>query len=138
MGGQGPLRVLTQDIVSADIGGVSQIWWRVWDASDKQPSARLLRNGWGGAVKYRLDGEAGLDPRHAGNPREHVEHEPLVARQIRDNDTQNVVGFARHEVAAHDLGHVGDSPFENLEGFLDLSFERNPDVHRDPEAEFLF
>src|SRR4051812_34170972 len=78
------------------------------------------RNRWGRTLEHGLDRETGLNARDARDTREHVEHEALIARQVRHDDAQHVVRLAGHEVAAHHLGHVRDAALEHLECFLDL------------------
>src|SRR3954465_6338027 len=67
-------------------------------ANNLRMAVLSTRDGRGGALEHGLDREAGLDARHAGNSREHVEHEALVARQVGHDDAQHVVRLARHEV----------------------------------------
>ena len=70
-----------------------------------------------------------------GISRQAIHEEALIGAEVGDDDAQQIVGVAGHEIALHHLGPGAQRAFENFERAFDLAFQCDVDEHVDTKAE---
>jgi hypothetical protein len=90
----------------------------------------------GRSVLYLLESETRLDRGNSRNFGDMLHQESFKLADIGYNDSQQVVGIARHEIAFHDLWSASHSFFESLKTGLIFLFETDldEDANAEPKA----
>src|SRR5258708_5092727 len=79
-------------------------------------------------------GEARLDPRNPGQPRQLGSVNAFEVLDVARHDDDDVVVAAGHQEAAHHRWTLDDRGFERFQRILVLAFQRDPDQHGGGEA----
>src|ERR1700689_2321101 len=88
-----------------------------------------------GAVLHLFEGEAGLDAGDARHASQVLDQKTLISREIGDDDAQQIIRVAGHEIAFHHLGPFQDHRLETFERLLHLTFERDIDEDADRQPD---
>src|SRR5258708_19538682 len=79
-------------------------------------------------------GEARLDPRNPGQPRQLGSVNAFEVLDVARHDDDDVVVAAGHQEAAYHRWTLDDRGFERFQRILVLAFQRDPDQHGGGEA----